>query len=101
MSKKKNNDVITLKGGFIKLKSENIHCELQEIKRGCGVQKNKKGKGSYNRKNKHKNSIKDGSCAYSFLCNSFLFQSYLKCLVIVKPYQYRISFSKGISSKDK
>lgn len=49
------NEKITLKGGYIPSKIENIHEHLQEINRGKGIQKNKKGKGSYSRKEKHKN----------------------------------------------
>ena len=44
---------ITIKGGYIPMKKDNIHEHLQEIKRGTGVKKNKKGKGSYTRKGKY------------------------------------------------
>lgn len=46
---------MTLKGGYVPLKKDNIHSFNQEISRGVGVQKSKKGKGSYTRKEKHKN----------------------------------------------
>ena len=44
---------LTIKGGYIPMKKDNIHEHLQEIKRGTGVKKNKKGKGSYTRKGKY------------------------------------------------
>lgn len=39
----------SLKGGYKATKIDNIHEHLQEINRGKGVQKPKKGKGSYKR----------------------------------------------------
>jgi len=45
---------IVLKGGYVPSKILNIHEHLQEINRGKGVHKSKKGKGSYTRKQKHK-----------------------------------------------
>ena len=47
------NEKITLKGGYVPCKIENIHEHLQEVNRGKGVHKSKKGKGSYNRKAKY------------------------------------------------
>lgn len=46
----------TIEGGFIKTKNENIHQHLQEVNRGAGRHKTKKGKGSYTRKSKHRES---------------------------------------------
>lgn len=50
---KKENLSFTLEGGHIKLPIDNIHQHLQEINRGVGIEKPKKGKGSYKRKDKH------------------------------------------------
>ena len=47
------NNKIVLKGGFIKA---GRMFNSDEISRGTGVSKAKKGKGSYNRKDKHKKS---------------------------------------------
>lgn len=40
-----------------KVKMENVHEYLQSIHQGVGSHKPKKGKGSYSRKNKHKNKL--------------------------------------------
>lgn len=48
----KNN--VVLKGGYIPSKILDIETHLQEISRGAGIHKAKKGKGSYTRKEKHK-----------------------------------------------
>ncbi|MGL4774680.1 MAG: hypothetical protein ACRC2K_14045 [Clostridium sp.] len=53
---------ITLKGGYVKTKIDEIHDYNQKVNRGAGVKKSKKGKGSYTRKAKHK----------KFSCNEFL-----------------------------
>lgn len=43
-----------IEGGHWKSKIENIHEHLHEVNRGNGKHRTKKGKGSYSRKNKHK-----------------------------------------------
>ena len=61
---------IKIKGGYVAVKLDNIHEHLQAINQGKGVTKTKKGKGSYNRKEKHKNrryDSNDTSCFYAFL----------------------------------
>lgn len=45
--KKSNTNSFTLKGGYISVEIVNIHEHLQEVKRGCGIEKSKK---TYNRK---------------------------------------------------
>lgn len=45
---------VFLKGGYIPSKILDIETHLQEINRGAGIYKAKKGKGSYSRKEKHK-----------------------------------------------
>ena len=50
----KKKDKITIKGGYIPTKIDNIHEHIQEINRGTGTHKPKKGKGSYTRKIKYK-----------------------------------------------
>ena len=45
---------LTLKGGYIATKINDIASHNIEISRGAGVIKSKKGKGSYSRKEKHK-----------------------------------------------
>ena len=44
---------IKIKGGYVPIKIEDIGSHIAEIKRGVGIIKPKKGKGSYSRKNKH------------------------------------------------
>ena len=44
---------LTIKGGYVPTKIENIHSFNENISRGTGVKKSKKGKGSYRRKEKH------------------------------------------------
>lgn len=57
-------DKITLKGGYVRTKIDNIHDYNQMVNRGAGVKKAKKGKGSYTRKNKHSKSfLKEVYCA--------------------------------------
>ena len=55
----KNKISIKIKGGYIPTVQENIHQHLQEINRGVGSPKPKKGKGSYRRKPKHNNNEQD------------------------------------------
>ena len=45
--KKKDNNLFTVKGGYISVKMDNIHEHLEETKRGCGAIESKK---IYNRK---------------------------------------------------
>lgn len=47
-------DKIVIKGGYVKTKIDGIGEFNDMVNRGCGVTKSKKGKGSYNRKDKHK-----------------------------------------------
>jgi hypothetical protein len=58
--KKKNINSITLKGGYISVKMDNIHEHLQETKRGCGTQASNK---TYNRK-KNTRVIQDYDCSF-------------------------------------
>ena len=62
-TRKKNDNTITLKGGYVPVKIDNIHEHLQETKRGCGIQASKK---TYNRK---KNNRLKESYDCSFLCD--------------------------------
>lgn len=48
-----NKDKIVIKGGYVKTAIDNIGELNQNINRGCGVHKPKKGKGSYKRKEKY------------------------------------------------
>lgn len=60
---------IKIKGGYVSVKLGNIHEHLQAINQGKGVERAKKGKGSYYRKEKHKNrryESSDTSCFYAF-----------------------------------
>ena len=60
--KKKNSNSITLKGGYISVKMDNIHEHFEETKRGCGVHASKK---TYNRKKSNRIS-NNYDCSYFF-----------------------------------
>lgn len=47
---------ITIKGGYVRTKIDGIHDYNQNVNRGAGVKRAKKGKGSYTRKTKHSKS---------------------------------------------
>ena len=47
-------DKITIKGGHVRTKIEEIHDYNKNVNRGVGVHKAKKGNGSYTRKDKYK-----------------------------------------------
>lgn len=47
-------DKITIKGGYVRTKIDEINDYNNNVNRGAGVHKAKKGKGSYTRKDKHK-----------------------------------------------
>ena len=47
-------DKITIKGGYVRTKIEEIHDYNKNVNRGVGVHKAKKGTGSYTRKDKYK-----------------------------------------------
>lgn len=47
-------DKIVLKGGYVRTPIDNISEFNNNVNRGCGVHKAKKGKGSYKRKDKHR-----------------------------------------------
>lgn len=61
--KKNNSNSITLKGGYVPVKMDNIHEHFEETKRGCGVQESKK---TYNRK-KNNRINHNYDCSYFFL----------------------------------
>ncbi|ERK31529.1 hypothetical protein [Clostridium intestinale] len=52
--KNKKPEKIVIKGGYVKTPIEDIHAHNKEVSRGTGIQKAKKGKGSYSRKEKFK-----------------------------------------------
>lgn len=55
---------IILKGGYIRTQIDGIHEYNQNVNRGAGVSKAKKGKGSYSRKVKHSKSYcREDYCA--------------------------------------
>lgn len=56
MGKTFKDNKMVLKGGYIKVGIDNIHDYNQNVNRGAGKHKAKKGNGSYNRKPKHKGS---------------------------------------------
>jgi hypothetical protein len=58
--KKRNSNSFTLKGGYIRVKMDNIHEHLQETKRGCGTEESEK---TYNRK-KNNRINQDYDCSY-------------------------------------
>ena len=66
MSKSKKTEKIIIKLDMNELMLNRRKFETSEISRGTGIQKSKKGKGSYTRKNKHKDA--NDSCGY-FLIN--------------------------------
>jgi len=51
--KKRKVITFTVKANY-NTKIDNIHAHLQEVNRGTGIKKPRKGKGSYTRKVKHK-----------------------------------------------
>ncbi len=53
---KKEKITFTIKPNY-KTKVENIYEQIQEIKRGTGITRPKKGRGSYTRKIKHKKKL--------------------------------------------
>ncbi len=57
---------ITIKGGYVPCKIENIHEHLQAINQGKGVTKAKKGKGSYTRKSKYRSGRDDSSYSSTY-----------------------------------
>ena len=57
---------ITIKGGYVPQKIENIHEHLQAINQGKGVTKAKKGKGSYARKPKHRSGWNDSGYSSTY-----------------------------------
>lgn len=59
--KKKKSNSMTLKGGYVSVKMDDIHEHFQETKRGCGVQESKK---TYNRK-KNNRINHDYDCSFS------------------------------------
>lgn len=50
-------DTIKLKGGYITTEIPNIHDYNNNVNRGCGKHKAKKGNGSYTRKSKHRGQL--------------------------------------------
>ena len=69
--KKPKNDLfgLTLVGGYVSIKIDNIHEHLKEVNRGYGVVESKK---TYNRKKNHQNTNNsDGS--FYFTSNNIIF----------------------------
>lgn len=60
--KKESFNKMTLKGGYVKVKIDNIHEHLQEIQRGAGVTQSRK---TYNRKKNNRND--DYDCSFLFI----------------------------------
>jgi alternative ribosome-rescue factor len=65
--KNKKPEKIVIKGGYVKTPIEDIHAHNKEVSRGTGIQKAKKGKGSYSRKEKFKGGCTRQSPYYFYL----------------------------------
>lgn len=65
--KNKKSEKIVIKGGYVKTKIEDIHSHNKEVSRGAGIQKPKKGKGSYSRKEKFKGGCTRQSPYFLFI----------------------------------
>ncbi|QLY77800.1 hypothetical protein [Clostridium intestinale] len=72
--KNKKPEKILIKGGYVKTPIEDIHAHNKEVSRGTGIQKAKKGKGSYSRKEKFKGGCTRQSPYYfSFILEGYSF----------------------------
>lgn len=69
--KNKKTEKIVIKGGYVKTPIEDIHAHNKEVSRGTGVQKAKKGKGSYSRKEKFKGGCTRQSPYFLFINLNF------------------------------